>query len=489
MNFTQIIRLVLKNIKLLIILPVLSASIIMILTKDQPKNYNTKSIIYTGIASGYSIESGDNTRVDHFATNNAFDNLLNIIESRKTINEVGLRLFVQNIMLQETDANYLSVTSYNELLKITPQDVIDLIDNNDFEKSLLNVKDYMNKDDNNFVYELIYLHHNHYSYEAISKIKVNRIANSDLIELSFESDDPGICKQTLSILNSVFIKNFVSLKENQTDQVVKYFKMQLSESENRLQKAEELLLKFNENNSIINYDEQTKYIAAQHEKFEIEKQRVRLNHDAAKSIIEKLEKELGSQNQLKVYNRQILKLREELSKTATEKSLYETIYLSDTTNNEEFNEQYSEVLIDYGVLKQELKQAVDSIYEFENSLEVLPSSTLAQDWFENVIKFEENKAKLITLENRAQEFDSIYAIYAPLGATLKRIERQINISEQEYLSLLHSLSLAKLKQQNLEFTSQIKILDEPFFPISPLPSKRKILIALAGIIGFIIVFL
>ena len=45
---------------------------------------------------------------------------------------------------------------------------------------------------------------------------------------------------------------------------------------------------------------------------------------------------------------------------------------------------------------------------------------------------------------------------APLGATLKRIEREINVAEKEYLSLLHSLNLSKLRQQNIELSSNIK---------------------------------
>jgi len=58
---------------------------------------------------------------------------------------------------------------------------------------------------------------NHYSYEAISKIKVRRVANSDMIEIDFESDDPAICFQTVSILMETFITNNALLKENQTD--------------------------------------------------------------------------------------------------------------------------------------------------------------------------------------------------------------------------------------------------------------------------------
>lgn len=76
---------------------------------------------------------------------------------------------------------------------------------------------------------------------------------------------------------------------------------------------------------------------------------------------------------------------------------------------------------------------------------------------------------------------------APLGAMLKRIEREINVAEQSYLELLRSLNLAKMKQQNLEMSTNIKIVDDPFFPIAPMPSRTKLLVLVAAVIGFVIV--
>jgi hypothetical protein len=70
---------------------------------------------------------------------------------------------------------------------------------------------------------------------------------------------------------------------------------------------------------------------------------------------------------------------------------------------------------------------------------------------------------------------------------MKRLERKIDIAEREYLSLLHSLGLAKLKQQNVELKSNIKLTEVPYYPINPKPSKRMMLVAVAGIVGFLLV--
>jgi hypothetical protein len=89
------------------------------------------------------------------------------------------------------------------------------------------------------------------------------------------------------------------------------------------------------------------------------------------------------------------------------------------------------------------------------------------------------------LSERKVEFQKTYQRFAPLGATLKRIEREIGVAEEAYLSLLYSLSLAKLKQQNIEMSTASKVVDQPYYPITAQASKRKVLIVAAGLIGFI----
>ena len=59
------------------------------------------------------------------------------------------------------------------------------------------------------------------------------------------------------------------------------------------------------------------------------------------------------------------------------------------------------------------------------------------------------------------------------GANLKRIEREISVSEQEFLEILHGLNLAKLKMQDNELSSNIKPVDQPFYPLNPIPYQTE----------------
>jgi hypothetical protein len=127
------------------------------------------------------------------------------------------------------------------------------------------------------------------------------------------------------------------------------------------------------------------------------------------------------------------------------------------------------------------------LYSFSNSIDGLPIDGVLSEWLSNLIKYAEAKAGLQVLYNRQEDFKKNYDLFAPLGANISRIEREIDVAEREYLSLLHSLNEAKLKQQSEQLSSNIKPLDPAYFPISAIPSKRKILVIAAGMFGLILV--
>jgi succinoglycan biosynthesis transport protein ExoP len=70
---------------------------------------------------------------------------------------------------------------------------------------------------------------------------------------------------------------------------------------------------------------------------------------------------------------------------------------------------------------------------------------------------------------------------------LKKIEREIGVSEQAYLELLHGLHMARLTQQNTELTSKLNVVDPPYLPLKPNTSKRIMLVILGFVVGFVLV--
>jgi len=531
MNIIDLIRMLRNNLVLLIIVPLILAVMVAYMTRKPDLKFSSETTLYTGIATGSSVDL--QKAVNSLISNTAFDNLINVIKSRATQQEVAIRLLAQHLMLQKPDRRYILTSSFEELKRITPQYIKNLvvidssvsrstipvkseiitgnsadstlgnetfsfrsvadstrpiwlppsINMEAFEQTVNNLTDYMHSSDTNFVYKLLNYTNPHYSIKAISSVKVQRIGFSDLVRLSYEANDPGICQQTLALFTDACIGNYRIIKENRSDVVVKYFEFQLKLAAERLNNAEDKLLKFNLDNNIINYYEQSKAVAGVKEQLDLDFNDQKVKLAGVQASIIRLEEKLENQEQIQLKSASVIELRDQLGALS-----YSIAYTeSRDTLDEKGIKSLAELKTRAEKIQEEIAAAVGELYKFGNTTDGLPMNSILNDWISNVIAAENLKAGLIVMADKIKDFQKQYGIYAPAGANLKRIEREISVSEQEYLELLHELNQARLKMQDNELSSNIKTIDPPYFPLSPMPNNQKLLIMVGAIAGFIIV--
>lgn len=689
MDIAQFIRVIRNNLLLLIAIPLLLAIVVFYFTRNQDQVFESEAIIYTGITTGYSIESTAQRPTDFFSTSAQFDNLINLINSRQTIVEAAIMLLAQGLSLEEYNSQYISDENRDKLHKMVPKHLKDMVVKNgkagvqrekeeqirtlekelrsleqeinkqrnhrsgesvapsgtsnsyapstglskdapvdnaygqqqpaviqqtysnqpirthlvksgetlltvskrygismnrlrelnnlssqelragqklvlevqqiaqinqvnlqtnddlylsdsdkdlysydpdaeiedmdyiinapatevmpisssnvfeftdikiekdpviprgiredDFNKTIQNFTNYYNSSDTNFIYGLLHYGTSpHYSIRSIKSLQIYRIQNSDLVRLVYTSDDPGICQQTLKIIAHVFVKNYKLLKENQTDQVVDYFRRQVDSADRQLRGTEDKLLTFNRRNNIINYAEQTKYIAAQKEDLDLyyANEQVRMAQSAA--ALRELETKLTRRDSIYLKSDVINQRRKEYA------DVTERILINELAEDydKRIGDEISILRHRSDKLRDEIKLYVDQLYLYSHSTQGIPIASLLSEWLKNALAYEEAKASLVVLSRRKLDFVKTYQRFAPLGAMLKRIEREMTIAEQTYLELLRSLNLAKMRQQNLQMATNIRIVDPPYFPLQANPSKAKYLVVAAAMIGFLMV--
>lgn len=462
-------------------------SIVFLLTQNQPKMYDSSTRIYTGIATGSSIVSLEESKLDLFGTRIAFDNFINLIKTETTIEEVALRLFVKHMLLDEPQAEVILKHHYDELMKMVPQNVKALIIKNNPEKTYQNLLAFKNTDHSNFIYELIHLDHRHYSSKRIlAEIKVSRVQSSDMVKISYNSDDPGICANTLDLINEVFVRVYSAIKVNQSDAVVSYFQKEIEHAEGELNIAEEELVEFNKAHNIINYYEQTRHIASEKEHFDLSYTEIKMKNTAEASVLKLLESKMTSSEKRRVNSADMLQIRKELSDVNHQLWLKTNKSLFNFQNNKQDSIDIYNLKLESQRIETQLRSLINQQYKINNSKEGVTGESLLDRWLEKTIAFESSKAQLEVGDQIKNDFDNLFEYYAPLGATMKRLERKINVAEQKFLSLLESLNKAKLKQQNIELNSNLKIVSPPFYPIEARASKRKFLLIIAFLIGFVI---
>lgn len=90
------------------------------------------------------------------------------------------------------------------------------------------------------------------------------------------------------------------------------------------------------------------------------------------------------------------------------------------------------------------------------------------------------------MQRSRSDLNAKYTHFAPVGTTIKRKERTISFTEQNYLTNLKSYNDALLRKKNLEMTAAIlKVLNPPAYPINEEVASRKKIVMMAAAGSFI----
>ncbi len=475
----------------LILAPTIITLIVIYSTKNLPRTYEVKTTVYTGIVSGYTIESGSVSNIDYVSVSNSMDNLINIIQSENTLKRVSYRLYARNMIHGNlnNDNQYITSSNFQEIYNRTKNNkegakLLALIDSTSEDKTFENLLNYEKQDKDNFIYGLFYWNHPHYCYNALKNIKVNRKNNSDLLEISYTSNDPGIVYNTLEILTKEFVNEYRDIRYGETDKVIAYFKGELDRIGAELRIAEDSLTNYNIEKKIINYYDETREVAGINTEYEIREQDATLLLNSSKSLIDQLEKRMDS-NLLQIKNNIdfINKLNQVSSLTGVISEIQSfNSEEKPTTNVTSLKKQLDDS-------KKELSEISNQYIENKYSKEGISKSSIVSQWLEQILVHEKAKSDLQVIRKNREDLNDRYVFFAPVGSTLKRKERNINFTEQNYLSVLKSYNDALMRKKNLEMTSAtLKVLNPPAYPIQAQPTKRKTIVV-AAFFGSILLIL
>lgn len=482
MSLLHFIKLLLKNWKLLLLVPLMVAGSIYYFTRHEKQNYSSETVVYTGIASGYTLNG--NAKADYFETSNAFDNLLNIINSRETKQEVALKLLAEHLSLKKHNPDALGWNAYSDLQTLVPDSVKKIIVKSSVEETFKAIELYLHSSENNVIYNILNSDNPFYSLKALQSINAMRLNSSDLIKILYTTEDAAICKRTLELLEETFMRKHKSLRTGQTETVIAFFESETKQSFKRLDSAEQLFLDFNKKNDIINYYEQTKAVAGAKEDLYALDHALEMDRMANQNALQKIDTDLASRAKQSLYGGKVISQRQDLSDIYNKIAVYETFGSNGSSDSKPIIDSLKKRA---KTIEKNLRSSVDELYALNTTPEGIPSNEMLDEWVKTTVSYEQSKARLTVMDKRKKEFETEYRKFAPLGAMLQKIERQISVAEQEYLEMLHGLNLARLSQQNIELTSKLTVVDPPFYPLKPNASSRNLLIAVGFVAGFIIV--
>ena len=478
MNLLKFLKVISDKLLYVIIIPLVVGAVVFLATKDLPLNYSTFSTVYSGVTSNTGLIV-DVVKVDNVATQNEYNNLMSMLSSSSFYEDISLHLLTQHLLLTKPDKEIISEAAFNELKLNVPPKVRKLVVKGNYDATLQNLKNYIVQDDKNYIYRLMNYGAKYYSVQAISTLKSERLTGSDLIKITYECDDPGICYNTVKYATQQFIANYSEFKLSQSNSAIAYFEAKLDEIRKKLDASEQKLLNFNIDNVIINYYEQTEQITTQQEKIEIRLQEVKMEYEASNAVLAKLEAEVEKRYDINLRNTEVLRLREQL--------LYynKAITAIELHDNSPDKRKLNDFINKRRKLEIRLQDKVDSLNVFDNKSQGIEAQKLLSEWLEAVKNNENYMALYKSMQERLIEFMKQFKRYAPLGAEMKRMEREINVYEREYLSVLHDLGVARQNEKNISMRSNMKIYDQAKFPINAIPPKTKLYVVIGALFSLI----
>lgn len=498
MTLKDLFRLLRRHWLLLVLVPLATGASIYFFGRNRDKKYTSDTVIYTGIASGYKIDGDNNAAGGGWnAASTAFDNLLSLINSRETREEVGLRLLARH--LQERKASGATVapaqqaavaptgvlTSVQRALWPAQQAAADapLLDSlaatlagSTEAETLANLTAACRASNTNAVYRLLYSKHPYYSEAAMWNIAASRIKDSDLLRIEYSSKNPQVCRETLDILTQVFIRKHRELFVVQNANVIGYFDEATQKAYSKLQAAEKKLLEFHQRHNIVDYDKQMVTSTEERQLTADKYNELEMQYAGASSALKSTQAALGTRGVSNLKSQEILRLSNRLSDL--NEQISEAELLTKTASTPEGAARVASLRQQAASVSSSLDAATTSYDADSRSVQGVAVKDLLQDYSKNALQVEDLRGQLSSMRRQKDNFNSQYNSLVPLGAEIRKIRREVEIAEKEYMSQVEGLKQSKLSQQNVELASQLKVVDPPNLPVTA--GGTRLLVLLLG---------
>lgn len=474
--FLQLLR---RNAFLILGCGLLAAVAAYLLVSRQKQEYTSRAVISTGIVSSVSIKNPDSgVRVDRDYTHNEMENLISLATAHRTYEELATHLLATYLQMEEADLQWITGEEFTELREEVFTEELRAYRDSTADATLVRLTQACQEVASNPVKEIIYSDQAYFGVDYLEeRLNVYRRGTSDLLQFSYSTTDPMICKQTLAQHLELFFGKQQQMKKNQSSEVVEYFASAVKSAADRLESSEQGLLNFRVQNKIINFNEQTRTIAIRREDLEELRFKENMALEGTEATRARVEAELGNREKLSEINEAMLSMREELTLISEQLAKMEIATLS----NPKVADPARKLQLEnrQTALRQAMSQYARDAFEFEQSPNGLQTQKLLDEWLATIVAEEQGKARLGVIESRREEFEGIYSQYAPWGSQLKELEREISLAEDEYLENLHSYNQALLHKQHSLMTNHLEVIDEPYVPIEHVDWKRLLLVALA----------
>jgi len=466
MELAHFFKFILKNLSVLILIPVVTVLITYFLVRSLPDKYTAQAQISTGIIDkSDEINLTDAPPLQQSEIEQKFSNFIQMMQMQRLITLVSYKLIIHDLT---------SNRPFNKpgplIEALTPKQRAEMIA---LAQKKYKSKESLNRNIRTEAHLSDLINSLKYDAGAIKKgLQVFRIGQSDFINLDYESTSPDLSAFTVNNICIEFINYYTNIIKNTGQKSVNYLSKLLVTKQEALDNKMKVLKYYKITNGVLNLPEQAKIlygqmIEVQDRQAQVQKQITSVS-GAIKAIDNKFspkDREFFEANQSKI-NNDILAYKEE-SKVLSDKFIdndFDPIYKKKIDSvslliKNKINDASDEYIFNPFAVKQDL---IAQKITLQTELEIAKNSVESLNRFHNTLY--EQFSRLV-----------------PFEASIQSYERDIEIASQEYLEILNRYNYTSMQTT---FIAKLK-LSQPAVQGTLQPSKKMLLILLSGIISFV----
>jgi capsular polysaccharide biosynthesis protein len=449
---------------LLIIIPVITVIVTYFLVRNLPDQYTSKSRISTGITDASQQVPGLEI-LQESAIGQQFGNLIQILVQKQTVDQVSYQIIIHDLtsktpfrkpskLLEQYSAaeKQQMVAEFTKLNNAHAS----LVPGDAMRTKLFDVLKSMGYDDGSLR----------------GKMEVDRVKNSDFIDISFESENAEFSAFVANRLASEFINNYQDLVKSNRLKTSDWLYKLLMEKLEAWRSKMEALKNYKIQNHILNLEEQAKVIYGQIADYESRRQVVEKDILGLTASLQSVDDKFTAKDR-KYLEGTITRINEEILQS---KELLRK--LNDDYIRNGFDPAYKQSIDSLrGQLEKQIIAATDKyIYNPLNAKSQLVSEKLRMQ-----IDLEMQRNSVVSVARELERLNNKLYTLVPHEAVIQNYETDIDVASREYLEILN-----KWNEFNMEGQSSAKLKQtEVALPGVVLPSKKMLLIILSGVISFV----
>jgi len=469
MDIKRFLKLLKRYLWILILVPIVAATITYYLSKNIPKEYQSEAQISTGLVD-QSKQLSSQTQNDYFKTSQQFSNIIEKMKMRKIMSILSYNLIIHDLENPKTRFRKYSL-KIDSLSPAQKAEVIAI-----FKKKLAD-KVPVTVYDNNGKYKLYdILGSMGYTEAAFGKkLIISRPDNSDFVDVDFTSENPLLSAYVVNTLSEEFIRNYtLDVYTNQNTSIALLDSL-LKKKEQDMNAKNNALKNFKMAHGVLNLDAQSATVYAQITAYEEKKaqalETIQANQGALTEINNKLrgagDPYMGGT--VVADNGAIISLKNQL-KVA--------------------NDRYID-----GSFKQADKKRVDSLQALissqssrNNDKNVVDPMVAKQGLIQQRINLEistsQTKNTMAGIDKQLASLKAQYSTMVPFDAGIQNFVRDADVATKDYMAALDHVNSSRT-EQNTGLKLQIAQIG---LPGTAQASKTLIFVALSGIASFMFCF-